>query len=564
MAKQKFTSKILPILMALMLVISCANITALAAGPGSSSSTSVDHIDIGVSLTADIMIDGVLYEDLTYTLLRSDLTAQNLKIYSSLGNHSYSLSNVSTSTGSSGIQQFRISGNFPVGTIDSPNYYTVQLSKTVTVATPSGDVTVPVVFSATFQYWDSHNDCPGLRGGRNGNSSWKNGSVVGGSGLDFLLGNAKADLNTKGTISIQKTVYGLALAEGESKTYTFDIYAEGGNLYDTISITIGSGSTLGLASISEVPYGTYYVVERDASAENYTLYTEYTVGTEVTADKSADLVLTADAPNGAVHVINAYSAVPVILDLTDVSVNKVWDDNGNPDRPGQVTVQLLQDGVYYGDAVVLNAANNWHYTWFDLDVGYDWSVIELNVPAGYTVSVQAGEAEDEFIITNSMDYVPPTEPETEPTTEPATEPETEPTEPETQPTEPETEPTEPETEPTEPETEPTEPDTEPTEPETEPTEPDTEPTEPETEPTEPDTEPTEPETQPTEPETEPTTEPIEVTEEETVTPGGGDPDPQDDDGMADVPQTGGTMLLWICASVLSGSGLILTLRKRED
>lgn len=530
MAKKNLTSKVLSLLLALMLVISCANITALAAA----SDNSVDHIDIGVSLTADIMIDGVLYEDLTYTLSRSDLTAENLKVYSSQGNHTYSLNRVSTSTGSSGIQQFRISGNFPVGTIDNPNYYTVELSKTVTVTTPSGDVRLPVVFTASFQYWDAHNDCPGLRSGRNGSSKWQQGAVIGGSGLDFLLGNAEADLNTKGTLSIQKTVSGLELAEGESKTYTFDIYSADGKLYDTVSVTIGSDATIGLASISEVPYGTYYIVERDASAEGYTLVTTYIVGDSSTSGKSADIVLSADNPNGAAQVINTYEAIPVTQELTEVSVRKVWDDNGNPDRPAQVTVQLMKDGEHFGDAVVLNAANDWAYTWFDLAGGYAWSVTELNVPEGYTVSVMADEEGLTYTITNFMDYTPPTEP----------------TEPETEPTEPETEPTEPETEPTEPETEPTESETEPTEPETEPTEPETEPTEPETKPTEPETEPTEPETEPTEPETKETTQPTETTE-----------DPGD---FADVPQTGSALLLWIAMGAFSGTGLVLTLKKKED
>ena len=474
MAKKNLASKALSLLLALMLVVSCANITVLAARPGQGSdSSSVDHIDIGVSLTADIMIDGVLYEDLTYTLNSSDLTAENLKVYSSQGGHTYSLSSVSTSTGSSGIQQFRISGNFPVGTIDNPNYYTVELSKTVTVTTPSGDVRLPVVFTASFQYWDAHNDCPGLRGGKDSSSRWQQGAVIGGSGLDFLLGNAEADLNTKGTLSIQKTVSGLELAEGESKTYTFDIYSADGKLYDTVSVTIGSDATIGLASVSEVPYGTYYIVERDASAEGYTLVTTYTVDGSSTSNKSADIVLSADDPNGAAQVTNAYTPIPV-----DIRVTKVWDDNGNPDRPAQVTVQLMKDGQAQGSPVVLNANNQWSYTWTGLNSNYDWSVTEVNAPAGYTVTVSGNNDGTAYTITNFMDYTPPTEP------------------------------------------------------------------------TEPETEPTEPETEPTEPETEETTQPTETTE-----------DPGD---FADVPQTGSALLLWIAMGVFSGTGLVLTLKKKED
>lgn len=92
-------------------------------------------------------------------------------------------------------------------------------------------------------------------------------------------------------------------------------------------VTIGSDATIGLTSVSEVPYGTYYIVERDASAEGYTLVATYTVDGSSTSNKSADIVLSADDPNGAAQVTNAYTPIPV-----DIRVTKVWDDNGNPDR----------------------------------------------------------------------------------------------------------------------------------------------------------------------------------------------------------------------------------------
>ncbi len=300
MRQPRHLSKLLSLMMVLMLLVSVINITALAAPSGNS----VDHIDIGVSLTADIMIDGKLYENQTYTLEKADLTSENLSITSSTGGHSYSLHNITTSSGSSGVRQYRISGNFPVGTKEAPVTYTVTLTKTVSVTTPTGDVTLPVTFAASFQYWDSHNDCPGLGRG------WSSGGVSRGSGLDFVLGNAKTDVNTKGTISIQKTVSGLALAEGETKTFTFDVYAADGTLYDTISVTLDHTHTTGVASVSEVPFGTYYIVERDAAATGYTLVVAYAVGSNASADRSADIVLSAESPEGSAHVTNTYTEIP--------------------------------------------------------------------------------------------------------------------------------------------------------------------------------------------------------------------------------------------------------------
>ena len=97
MAKTTSRKRWVTVLMVLALI---AGVFAI---PAQAASSSVDHIDIGVSLTADIKIDGVLYEDQHYTLQKSDLDANNLTITSSSGTFSYNLNNVTTSTGSSGI-----------------------------------------------------------------------------------------------------------------------------------------------------------------------------------------------------------------------------------------------------------------------------------------------------------------------------------------------------------------------------------------------------------------------------------------------------------------------------
>lgn len=410
MAKTTSRKRWVTVLMVLALI---AGVFAI---PAQAASSSVDHIDIGVSLTADIKIDGVLYEDQHYTLQKSDLDANNLTITSSSGTFSYNLNNVTTSTGSSGISQFRIPGTFPVGTKSSPITYTVTLKKTVAVATASGDVTVPATFTATFGYWDSDNDCPGLD---MHSTEWAGGSVVGGSGLDFLLGNADSDVNTKGTISIQKTLAGLELAADTTKAFIFDIYKSDGTLYTSITATVSSSSPYATTSVSEVPFGTYYIIERDAAVSGYTYTTAYHVESNAETDtRSEAFTLSASAPMSHIYVTNTYTQDDPLIGEAYVAVTKLWDDNGNPDRPTEVTVQLLLDGEPEGDPVTLNAGNDWHYKWYDLNGDLNWAVEEVNMPDGYSATVTNDGLC--FTITNAMDYTPPTEPTvTDPTvTEP--------------------------------------------------------------------------------------------------------------------------------------------------
>jgi len=96
------------------------------------------------------------------------------------------------------------------------------------------------------------------------------------------------------------------------------------------------------------------------------------------------------------------------IEYEKLTVSKVWDDNGFPDRPKTVKVHLLRDGEIY-EIIELNQENQWTYTWDELDDRYQWSV-EEEVPKGYEVTYKT-EDNTVFII-NHMDYEPiiPVEP----------------------------------------------------------------------------------------------------------------------------------------------------------
>ena len=108
---------------------------------------------------------------------------------------------------------------------------------------------------------------------------------------------------------------------------------------------------------------------------------------------------------------NAHAA-----ETTGVSVRKEWNDNGNRlgIRPESIRVQLFADGKAEGTAVTLNEANGWTYSWSNLPryenasgkIGGSreivYTVTELSVPAGYTMSI-SGNAAKGFVITNSTE-----------------------------------------------------------------------------------------------------------------------------------------------------------------
>ena len=83
----------------------------------------------------------------------------------------------------------------------------------------------------------------------------------------------------------------------------------------------------------------------------------------------------------------------------EYSVLKLWKDGGSISRPKSVTVDILKDGIVV-DTVVLNSKNNWKYSFKTNEIASEWSVVERNVPAGYSVSISEKEAS--FVIVNSL------------------------------------------------------------------------------------------------------------------------------------------------------------------
>lgn len=87
---------------------------------------------------------------------------------------------------------------------------------------------------------------------------------------------------------------------------------------------------------------------------------------------------------------------------TSYTVVKEWDipEESEVAQPSSVTVQLLHNGSVYSETT-LSAANNWRHSWTGLPTYGTWQVVEVDVPEGFTVSVdQTGKT---FTVTNTAD-----------------------------------------------------------------------------------------------------------------------------------------------------------------
>ena len=97
---------------------------------------------------------------------------------------------------------------------------------------------------------------------------------------------------------------------------------------------------------------------------------------------------------------------PPPVEYTSLAVQKVWNLEAGGEPTDYVKVQLYKDGEPQG-AVKLDAANNWSYTWEELEVGYTYTVVEVAVPDGFTATQET--VNGVVVITNT--YVPPTPPQ---------------------------------------------------------------------------------------------------------------------------------------------------------
>ena len=96
-----------------------------------------------------------------------------------------------------------------------------------------------------------------------------------------------------------------------------------------------------------------------------------------------------------------------IIRVIDINVKKVWNTtttniNSIANLPEYIEIELSKDNEVI-DRIKLNSSNNWEYTWKDIEKSDMYSVKEINIPKGYTVTYQ--KEDNSFIVTNTASLV---------------------------------------------------------------------------------------------------------------------------------------------------------------
>lgn len=83
----------------------------------------------------------------------------------------------------------------------------------------------------------------------------------------------------------------------------------------------------------------------------------------------------------------------------EFKVLKLWrGDEGRKDRPKSVEIEIFCDGISH-QTVILSEETHWAYSWSAKGDASNWTVVERNVPKGYTATVE--ERQKTFVLTNT-------------------------------------------------------------------------------------------------------------------------------------------------------------------
>ena len=89
----------------------------------------------------------------------------------------------------------------------------------------------------------------------------------------------------------------------------------------------------------------------------------------------------------------------------ELKVLKLWKgDSGSSARPTTIEVEIFRNSTSY-QTVTLSEDNHWTYTWSAKDDGSEWKVVERNIQAGYTMTIE--ERGTSFVLTNTFSNVQP-------------------------------------------------------------------------------------------------------------------------------------------------------------
>lgn len=144
----------------------------------------------------------------------------------------------------------------------------------------------------------------------------------------------------------------------------------------------------GKVTFTNLPLGLYFVRQTNTVA-GYAPCTSFLVMVPNQNDDSY------------VYDVNA-SPKTDVAKLKDITIKKVWNTDASTEAVDSVTIQLLRDGVVV-ETATLSAQNNWQVIYTDMPESDVYSIVEVNIPKGFTATYsQRGYV---FTVTNSASLI---------------------------------------------------------------------------------------------------------------------------------------------------------------
>lgn len=176
---------------------------------------------------------------------------------------------------------------------------------------------------------------------------------------------------------------GIAL-DDSSITSKLDTYIQSNSVSALKAVTDAKGK----AVFSNLPVGLYFVKQMNAVA-GYAPCRPFIV--TVPYKKGNRYIYSVDA-----------SPKTDIARLTDITIKKVWNTDESTKIADKVTIQLLRDGAVI-ETLTLSKSNGWKVTVSDMPESDAYSVVEINVPNGFTPTYSHNGYE--FTVTNTASLI---------------------------------------------------------------------------------------------------------------------------------------------------------------
>ena len=138
-----------------------------------------------------------------------------------------------------------------------------------------------------------------------------------------------------------------------------------------VTATKAVTDSLGRAACTGLPLGLYFVMQTN-TAGGFAPCKPFLVTIPLLSD-------------GVYHYDVEATPKTEVAKLTSITIKKVWNTDETSTVPDSVTVQLLRNGTVVKTAT-LNAQNQWQVTFPDMPERDDYSVQEINIPQGFTVT----------------------------------------------------------------------------------------------------------------------------------------------------------------------------------